>query len=64
MRQLEMASGLVVDFTLCEGTRISGIVLGTSPGAVVIDLWDHRRRGSSSNPYALQLTEIESIVIP
>jgi hypothetical protein len=64
IRQLEKIAGMVADFHVIDGSLTTGVVLGTSSSAVILDLWDEAKRRPKGEPWVLDLSQISAVVIP
>jgi hypothetical protein len=62
--RLEKIAGMVADFHLLDESRMTGVVLGISSSAVILDLWDEERRRPKGEPWLLDFSEIATVVIP
>lgn len=62
--QLVEAEGYVVDLTLADGTCRSGVVIGVSSTAVILDEWDTAAHRPAGSPVVIEFGEIVRVVVP
>jgi hypothetical protein len=62
--QLEPYLGMVADFDLQDGSRVSGILGAASEQVVVVEEWDAHFHRPSGDPSTIAITKIVRITIP
>jgi hypothetical protein len=56
--------GMVVDLALTDGSKLTGVVLGVSPTAVILDRWGEAEGGPAGDPIVCDLAEIVTVDVP
>jgi hypothetical protein len=54
----------VADITLTDGSQCSGVLIGVSSSASILDRWDDTRRAPAGDPFTLDLAAVAVVVIP
>jgi hypothetical protein len=57
-------AGMVADIGLADGTITTGILIGVSFSALVLDHWDEQAHRPAGNPFTLALDLVSNVVIP
>jgi hypothetical protein len=57
-------AGMVADVDLIDGTSTTGVLIGVSSSALILDRWDGRARRPAGNPFTLALDMVAEVVIP
>jgi hypothetical protein len=56
--------GFVVDFVLDDGSCLSGVLLGVSSSALIVDRWDGHAHRPAGEPAVVDLDELVMIRVP
>lgn len=56
-------AGMVADLDLIDGTRTTGVLIGVSSSALILDRWDGQARRPAGNPFTLALDLVSEVVI-
>jgi hypothetical protein len=57
-------AGMVADIDLIDGTRTTGVLIGVSSSALILDRWDEQARRPAGDPFTLALDLVLEVVIP
>jgi hypothetical protein len=55
---------MVVDVGLTDGTITTGVLIGVSSSALILDHWDDDARRPAGGPFTLALVLMGKVVIP
>lgn len=57
-------AGEVADITLVDGTEVSGVLIGISNLALIVDGWDDETAAPADDPFVLDLAVVIEVLIP
>ena len=66
IRQLQLICdvGVVADITLIERPTTTGVLIGVSSTALILDHWDGQTRRPAGDPFTLDLDSVFEVAIP
>jgi hypothetical protein len=62
--QVHCDAGMVADIALIDGTSTTGVLIGVSSTALILDRWDEQARRPAGDPFTLALDLVAKVVIP
>jgi hypothetical protein len=57
-------AGMVAEIGLADGTMTTGVLIGVSSSALILDHWDEQARRPGGNPFTVALNLVSEVVIP
>jgi len=57
-------AGMVADIVLIDGTSTTGVLIGVSSSALILDHWDEQAHRPAGNPFTVALDLVSEILVP